>query len=164
MTQSEQWFKSISQILIADEGLRLRPYKDSKGLWTIGVGYLIGENLQDLHITKETALHMLKEKISEAEEGLCQIFGAQTVQNWTPARRAALLSMMYTLGLARFQGFKDMIKAVHLEDWSMAAKEALDSKWAHDVDPRSVQGKGRDDRIAYMLKEGEYHEAYNFTS
>ena len=30
-------------MIIAHEGVRYKPYKDSLGLWTVGVGHLIGD-------------------------------------------------------------------------------------------------------------------------
>lgn len=46
---------NIIKMLIRHEGLRLKPYKDSVGKLTIGVG----RNLDDKGITKEEAMHLL---------------------------------------------------------------------------------------------------------
>lgn len=69
--------------------------------------------------------------------------------SFTQNRKAALLGMCFNLGSSRFRDFKLMLAAIRGGDWNLAAKEALDSKWAkHDVQ------KSRSERIAKQLREG----------
>jgi GH24 family phage-related lysozyme (muramidase) len=156
----QRWLNNLDIVLIRDEGLYLEPYLDHLGNWTIAVGYLIGTNLRDFRISRDTAIFMLHERRQVAINDLIEIFGEDRFVSWSEARRVALVSMMYTLGINRFKGFHHMIFAIIAENWAEVAYQALDSKWRTDVDPKDIPGIGRDDRIAFMLKEGVYHAEY----
>ena len=153
------WEDEARTVLGLDEGLSLTPYKDTKGNWTIGVGYLIGKELTDLKLSLPVVYAMLSEKMCEAMADLHSVFGG-AFNSFERGRQLALLSMMYSLGRTRFLGFVKMIAAVKAGDWKQAAIESLDSKWARDVDPRQRPGVGRDDRVAFMLRTGEVHPEY----
>lgn len=158
--RDNEWFKNTEKILIEDEGLRLSPYRDRYNNWTIGVGYFIGPNLENLKISSDVALQMLEEKIFEAEKDVELVFGEDLFASFTDARKTAIVSMMFTLGLNRFQKFYMMINSIRQGNWRDAASHAKNSKWAHDVDPKNQEGKGRDDRLANMIRSGEYDEYY----
>ena len=150
----------LETVIILDEGLKTYPYKDTLGNWTIAVGYLIGKELQDLRILRETAIFMMREKIGEATKIATKIFGAGLLLSILPARRAVILSLIYNMGEMRFRTFKHMIEAIHALDWNRAAEELRDSKWAKQVDPKEISGQGRDDRLISMLETGEYSKEY----
>lgn len=126
-----------------DEGLRLKPYKDTVGVLTIGYGL----NLED-GITERMALFMMREKLIEAIEDL-QGFPFWSLAN--EARRHALISMRYNLGPNRFRGFTRMIAAANRGDWRTAADEARDSKWYGQV-------KTRGPRVVTAIETGEHRE------
>lgn len=155
------WIENLDEVLIFDEGMRLRPYLDSQKNWTIGVGYLIGERLEDLEITADLARYMLAERRDHAIQDVIKIFGIEKFNAWAEARRVAVVSMMYTMGITRFKTFINMIAAIDRNDWLTASHSAKHSKWARDVDPKQREGVGRDDRIAFMMKEGKYDPAYS---
>ena len=52
-------------------------------------------------------------------------------------RYDVLASMCYQLGTYGFSKFKNMILAIHSEDWNKAADEALDSRWAKQTPNRA---------------------------
>lgn len=158
--RTESLLESTRKVLINDEGYRETPYLDTKGNYTIGVGYLIGKSMADLKLTKPVIMFMLTEQVEICIKELIEIFGSDDFHSWTEARQVALVSMIYNLGKRKFLGFENMISAIRVEDWHDASDHALDSKWASDVDPRQREGQGRDDRIAFMLREGEFHEDY----
>lgn len=122
-----------------DEGLRLKPYEDTVGKLTIG----IGRNLDDVGISEEEARHMLGNDIEWVVEEL-----DRTMPWWRtmpePAQRA-LANMAFNLGLTRLRRFKNMLAALQAGDYRKAADEALDSLWARQV-------KGRADRIADLYR------------
>ena len=138
----------MREVLIADEGMRLRPYLDTKGLWTYGVGRLIGKNLIELKISERIARAMLEEDIEQAASDACEILGQPTWDAMNDARKVAAISLLFTLGATKFSQFHQTIAAMRKQDWNAAADHVLDSKWARDVDPRIRPGEGRDDRIA----------------
>ena len=55
----------LMDTLIADEGLKLEPYRCSSGKLTIGVG----RNLEQRGITKEEAIHLLCNDIYRIKDG-----------------------------------------------------------------------------------------------
>lgn len=133
---------SIIDDLIRDEGLKLKPYLCTAGKLTIGVG----RNLDDVGITREEAIDLLGNDIDRVEAE-CQ------KQPWWPAvandgvRSRAMLNMAFNVGLSRLSGFKRMLAAVQVKDWTRASKEMLDSKWASQVGQRAV-------RLAKMMETG----------
>ena len=155
---------STTKILINDEGYSETPYLDSKGNYTIGVGHLIGKLLSELKLSRSVIEFMLREQIDICIKELIEIFGIDDFYSWQEPRQVALISMIYTLGKSRFLSFQKMIHAIKLAQWKAAANQCLMSKWAIDVDPQQRPGIGRDDRVAYMIREGKFHEIYKIDS
>ncbi len=140
--------KLIEQMLIIDEGMRLKPYRDTVGKLTIGVG----RNLDDVGISEDEALYLLSNDIKKAREDVKKVFG-EMFHELDPVRQAVLIDMMFNLGLPRFLGFKKFIQAVKEKDFSKASQEMLDSRWAKQV-------KSRAERLSYMMKTGRIHTYY----
>lgn len=115
------------------EGLRLKPYKDTKGILTIGYG----RNLEDVGIDIDEARYLLENDLIRAEVALVNIFGLDIFKN-TEKRIAALISMAF-MGEAKLRGFKNMIAAIKSGDWSGAAREAEDSLWFKQVGVRGPE-------------------------
>ena len=132
-----------------DEGLKLRMYRDTVGLWTIG----IGRNIEQRGITREEALFLLNTDIDICEADLDR--NAPWWRGLSDARQRALINLCFALGWPKLSGFDDMLGALETGDWDRAAKEALDSKWADQTDGK-LDGKDgqRAERIAEMFREG----------
>jgi lysozyme len=64
-------------------------------------------------------------------------------------RQEALVNMCFNLGFTRLMKFSKMMAAMAEGKYSLAASEALDSRWAKQVGNRSKD-------IAHMLDFGEY--------
>lgn len=127
--------------LLRDEGMRLKPYTDSVGKLTIG----IGRNLEDNGITEAEALMMAKEDANRSRRD-CR-FSFDFWDDLSERRKRALANMCFNLGLPRLLKFKNMIHALEQGDYERAAVEALDSQWARQVGDRAQ-------RIATALREG----------
>jgi lysozyme len=124
---------SLQEKLIRDEGLRLKPYRCSAGKLTIGVG----RNLDDVGISEEEAMHMLRNDIFKARKGAWLIVGDDTWGNLTKTRKKVLINMCFNLGAAGLRNFVKMLIAVRLGNYERAADEMLDSKWARQVGARA---------------------------
>ena len=112
------------------EGERLFAYQCSVGMWTIGVGRAIGEGGKG--ITRDESTMLLMGDIAECTTDLQRLFGDQW--NWiSDNRKIALIDMRFNLGPSRFRSFRRMIQAIRAEDWAWAGKEAMDSRWAVQV-------------------------------
>lgn len=124
-----------------DEGMRLRPYRDTVGKLTIGYG----RNLDDRGITAEEAEMMLQHDLATAERECAISFDWFAALD--DARQSVLVNMAFNLGLSRLRGFGVMLACVREGDYAQAAEEMLRSKWAKQVG-------GRADRLAAQMRYG----------
>jgi lysozyme len=115
--------------IIADfEGLRLRAYKDSGGIWTIGYGTTINPDTglpikQGDSITKETALRWLKIQTASVASRVKALIKRPVTDN----QLAALTSLAYNIGLGAF-GRSTLLRKLNAGENSQAiAAEFL--KW-----------------------------------
>jgi lysozyme len=132
---------TIEEQLILHEGLKLKPYTDTQGVLTIGVG----RNLDDRGITEDEAMYLLAGDIDE-------IIARLEVHSWYlalgPVRRKVIIDMAFNLGVGGLTGFKRMIEALERADYDAAADEMVDSAWY-----RQVGERGR--RLERMMRTGE---------
>lgn len=124
-----------------DEDVRARPYKDTVGKLTIGVG----RNLDDVGLRPDEIDLMLENDIRVAEYDARALF--ECFDSLTDARKAVLLNMAFNLGRNRLAGFVKFRAAVEAGAYATAADEMLASKWAIQVGKRAV-------RLAKAMKEG----------
>lgn len=123
----------LVEMLIRHEGLRLKPYKDSVGKLTIG----IGRNLDDVGITQEEA-----EYLAENDLGRLRQQFDSAIPWWRSldhTRQLVLLNMGFNLGCAGLLKFQKMLAAVQRGDYQTAAAEMLDSTWAAQVHRRALE-------------------------
>jgi len=121
----------IKEQLIKHEGLMLKPYTDSVGKLTIGVG----RNLDDIGITKNEAIILLENDI-KLVVSQCENF--QWFNALSNIRKKVIIDMVFNLGITRFKGFKNTINHIDNGDYDLAATEMLDSKWSTQVGSRSI--------------------------
>lgn len=154
------FYRAAAKVFDLDEGTKKKVYKDSKGYWTIGRGHLIGSSLENMELPPEVIEVLFYHDLGKAIYSARQIFGNQFFDAQLPARKMAIVSMLFTLGEEGFRQFNETIEQIKLENWSNVAERILKTKWARDVDPKQREGFGRDDRISYMFKTGEFHPEY----
>ena len=128
--------------LVHHEGLRLKPYRCSAGKLTIGVG----RNLDDVGLTEEEALLLLGNDISRVITELDQNIPA--FSSLDEIRKRVLVDMGFNLGISRLLKFRRMLAALEAGDWSQAAVEMMDSRWARQVGSRA-------ERLKLMMETGE---------
>lgn len=127
--------------LTRDEALKLKPYKDTKGKTTIG----IGRNLDDVGITADEADFLLTNDIANNMQTLDMAF--PWWKDLSEARQRALLNMTFNMGLHKLLEFRDMLAALKSGDYASASQEALNSLWAREVGSRAQ-------RIAVQFASG----------
>ena len=146
MLSNEVLIKRLS----IDEGRRSRPYVDSVGKKTIG----IGRNISDRQFSHDEALALgigrdfNKDPLTDAEmDMLCSndiddAFYDMDAYNWfyklDDARAGVCICMMFNLGPGRFSDFKHFAQYMAIKDWSAAAGEMANSLWAKQVGNRAV--------------------------
>jgi len=96
MKTSQQGLKLIERF----EGLSLTPYQDCVGLWTIGIGHLIGKTLLDNRtLTVNECYALLASDVKKFELGVARYITAKLTQN----QFDALVSFAFNLGLGTLQ-------------------------------------------------------------
>lgn len=124
---------NLKDQLVRDEELRLKPYTDSVGKLTIG----IGRNLTDKGISFQEAQGLLANDIADATADL------EAKLPWTATlddvRKGALLNMAFNLGIGGLLEFHDFLARMQRGDFSGAAGAMLDSLWARQVGARATR-------------------------
>ena len=133
----------LRALLIKHEGLRSKPYLDSVGKLTIGVG----RNLDDHGISLDEADLMLANDVDWAVAEVRNVFSSEW-PTWNEVRQNAMVDMMFNLGPVRFGQFKKMISAIRAYDWPRAAWEMRHSLWSSQVSQRAED-------LASMIESGE---------
>jgi lysozyme len=128
--------------LMTHEGLRLKPYLDTVGKTTIGVG----RNLTDVGISSEEAMLLLQNDILRTSASVMQAI--PWVTGLDEVRRRVLFDMAFNMGTAGLLGFKKMLVAVQVGEWKAAAMEMLDSNWSSRVGNRAIT-------LAKMMTTGD---------
>ena len=127
----------IKQMIKDHEGVRNVPYQDSLGLWTVGVGHLIGNGRVkpemrtysaaeiDALFTQDFNSHA---KAAESIPGfkLCNAQG-----------QGALIDLTFNMGNAWYLGFPAFTKKLSAGDFSGAAAELKNSQWYGQVGNRA---------------------------
>lgn len=133
--------QALAKQLVLDEALRLKPYKDTEGILTIGVG----RNLIDRGISEDEALYLLSNDIKAVVADLdrCLSWWRQMSDN----RQLVLANMCFNLGINRLLGFTNTLKFMALGQYDKAADGMLNSKWAGQVGNRAK-------RLADMMRKG----------
>jgi lysozyme len=127
--------------LVIDEGLRLKPYKDSVGLLTIGVG----RNIEGVGISKEEALHLLHNDIDRVCDQLDNLL--PWWKQMSERRMQALANFVFNVGITTALTFKNTLALLQTKQYDKAADAMLESKWARQVGARAK-------RITDMIREG----------
>lgn len=134
----------IRQYLIVSEGLRLKPYTDTVGKLSIG----IGRNLTDVGISALEAYDMLNHDLDKA---IVAIVGRYSwVADQDPVRQAVLVELQFNMGSRGLGTFVNTLAAFQRRDYPAVAAGLRASKWF-----RQVQ-KSRSDRILKMVETGEW--------
>jgi lysozyme len=131
---------NLVDLLKRDEGVRLFPYRDTVGKWTIGAG----RNLSDVGLSMDEVEYLLANDIrrTEADARKYEWFDALD-----DARKNVVLSMIFNLGPKGFAGFKNTIASIARGDYEDAASRMLQSKWASQVGNRAL-------RLAAAMRTG----------
>jgi len=133
--------QTVTGDLVVHEGLKLKPYRDTEGKLTIG----IGRNLDDVGISKEEAHALCANDLKGVFDDL-----DRNIPWWvrlSDDRQRALVNMCFNLGWPRLSGFKNMLAAMEKGLFERAADEALESKWARQVGSRARE-------ISVWIREG----------
>lgn len=134
-------YDKLKKQLTLDEGERLRPYTDTRGKVTIGVGH----NLTDDGISANISDALFAEDVTTACARLARIY-----PNWTmldEVRIRVLVDLTFNLGMA-LAAFEQMFAAIAKADWKAAGDALQHSLWYRQVGERGP-------RLVFMLVTGQ---------
>lgn len=132
----------LEKFVANNEGFRGKPYLCEAKKTTIG----FGRNLTDVGITEEEARLLLNNDLDKAINTLLYVFTEKEIWQWSESARISVIDMIFNLGSTRFRRFKKMIRAIKKQDFSLAAKECLDSSYAKQVPKRAKLNAERIER------------------
>lgn len=129
--------------LAQEEGKVSKPYKDTVGKTTIG----IGRNLDDVGLSDDEIMYLLGNDITRVERQLD--VNLTWWRGMCDARQVALASMCFQLGIAGLLAFKKSLQMLRDGQYAKAADEFMDSKWGKQVPARAR-------RVTQMIRTGEF--------
>lgn len=129
------------ELIKIHEGTRLKPYKCTEGILTIGVGHNLEEG-----ISQRVADLLFDEDMVKIYNECLKFYWYKDLNQ---VRQAVIENMLFNLGLTRFRGFKKMIKALEDEDYDEASIQMMSSRWASQVGNRAIE-------LANMMRTGEW--------
>ena len=115
--------KSTLDFITKEEGARNKAYKDSKGLWTIGVGHLIKDDEKDLitaNLTNDQVEDLLKKDLKWCSEAVETSVKVPLAQN----QFDALYSLCFNIGGTAFKN-STVVKKINSNDMQGAADAIL---------------------------------------
>ena len=119
--------------LARHEGLRLKPYRDTAGKLTIG----IGRNLTDVGITASEATYLLGNDVQTA------IAALKAEWPWAlrlePLRAEVMIELVFNMGAGALRQFKQFLIAMEVGAFTAAAADLLESEWAREVGQRAQE-------------------------
>lgn len=125
--------ETIYEMLMRHEGVKLKPYRDSVGTLTIGVG----RNLEDTGITQNEAFQLLQNDVRRVRYALDKHLPWWREQ---PAPVGLVLqNMTFQLGAYGLLGFVRFLNALQRHNYAEAAKEMLQSDWAKQTPKRAQE-------------------------
>ncbi len=139
MTDTDR--RALVQQLIRHEGLRLKPYRDSMGLLTIGVG----RNLDHVGLYEDEALYLLDRDIDRCIKGLTKRYAWFATLG--AVRQRAVVDLAFNLGFATLATFTGTVAALARGDYEDAADHLTASRWYRQVASRGP-------RVVAMIRTG----------
>lgn len=124
---------NLKEQLIRDEENRQFMYLDSLGIPTIGVG----RNLRDKGLSLLERDLMLHNDIADHSLEVCE--SIPSAAELDAIRNEVLINMSFNLGTTGLMKFVKFLAALKAKNYTLAAKEMLDSTWAKQVGPRAMR-------------------------
>lgn len=134
---------NILELLEFEEGYREKPYIDTLGYPTVGIGKRIGPKdapieMYEFKVSKLMAAMWLESEVVHVQKLIGKIPALSKLDRHSQKDRYIIIvSMAYQLGIAGLLKFKKMLLAIDKEDWVTAAAEAKDSLWYKQTPKRA---------------------------
>lgn len=139
----------LKKMIIAHEGIRYEPYKDSLGLWTVGVGHLIGDGKSlpqewNRKFSQEEIMQLFEKDYQHHRAAAEKIPG---FNKFNPMGQGALTDLTFNMGPAWIKKFPNTAKQIETGNADGAASGLQNSLWYNQVGRRGPA-------IVDMVKNG----------
>ena len=140
---------SIKDMIIRHEGKKNKPYKDTKGLWTVGVGHLIGDGKSlppewDRTFSDAEVMALFDKDYEHHRAAAERIPGFNKVNE---KGQAALTDLTFNMGPVWYKKWPTFSKNLLAGNAAGAADSLQDSAWYKQV-------KGRAPEIVNLMRSG----------
>ncbi len=136
----------LIKMLKRHEGVKSHAYQCTAKRWTIGVGRNIDAD-GGIGLSEEEINYLLRNDIRRIVDELDGEY--PWFKELDSVRKDAIIDIAFNLGATRLRGFKRALAAMSAKDYSTAATEFLDSRWARQVGNRALE-------LADLISCGEY--------
>ena len=121
------------------EGYRNKVYLDTLGKRTVGVGHLCVEDFweDDKEYDEKFLMDILEADLQNAIKGAKDLMSENGCMDIDEIAEEIIIEMIFQLGKTGVSKFKNMWKALSGLDYSTAASEMLDSRWAKQTPNRA---------------------------
>ncbi len=137
----------LREQLKIDEGVKYEVYKDHLGYPTFGIGHLVVEG--DEEHGKPVGTPVSEDRVNAVFESDVQKFVSESkkvfpnLDELPEEAQQVIVNMCFNMGAPRLSKFKKFIAAVNDGNWSTAAVEMMDSRWATQVGARAERLRDR---------------------
>jgi len=135
--------EALREQLKIDEGVKYEIYKDHLGYPTFGIGHLITEN--DPEHGEPNGKEISEDRVNEIFETDVAKFVSEAkilfpdLDDLPDVAQQVIVNMAFNMGRPRLSKFKNFIAGVNDRDWTRAAEEMMDSRWATQVGDRAIR-------------------------
>ena len=135
--------EALREQLKIDEGVKYEIYKDHLGYPTFGIGHLITEN--DPEHGEPNGKEISEDRVNEVFATDVAKFVSESkilfpdLDELPDVAQQVIVNMAFNMGRPRLSKFKNFIAGVNDRDWTRAAEEMMDSRWATQVGDRAIR-------------------------
>jgi lysozyme len=129
------------EMLIRHEGKRNAPYKDSKGLWTVGIGHLIGDGRSlppnmNRTLSDAEVFELFAKDYAHHAQAAANIPGYDKINDMG---KVALVDLTFNMGQVWYKKWPNFTRAMSEGNWQQAANSLEQSAWYRQVGRRAPE-------------------------
>ena len=131
----------IDAELRRDEGVRYSPYRDTKGILTVGIGH----NMEASPLPSDWIAPLTDDQVDQLlNHDLSVVYVALDLhlpwwEELDEVRQRVVVNMAFNLGTAKLCEFHQTLACMKAADYAGAADGMLDSAWANEVHDRATR-------------------------
>ena len=143
---------NLREQLKIDEGVKYEVYDDHLGYKTFGIGHLVVAGDEEYgapvgtEVSEDRVNSVFNEDVKTYIEEAKKVF--PNIDGLPEEAQQVIVNMCFNMGAPRLSKFKKFIAGVNDGNWSTAAVEMMDSRWATQVGVRAERLRDRIQALA----------------